>query len=54
MAYGYEFQFILLGLGFRARYNTDKSLERYEEWDKDVEEAIVEHYKDTWTELKDK
>ena len=67
MAYGYEFQFILVGLGFRARYNTDKSLERFDEWDKEVEEAkqddtlkvwdskdLVEHYSDTWTALKDK
>ena len=54
MAYGYEFQFILLGLGFRARYNTDKSLERFDEWDREAEEALVEHYSDTWTTLKDK
>ena len=51
---GYEFWFTLLGLGFRARYNTDKSLERFDEWDKEVEEAIVEHYSDTFTALKDK
>ena len=67
IAHGYEFWFTLLGLGFRVRYNTDKSLERFDEWDKEVEEAkqddtlkvwdskdLVEHYSDTWTALKDK
>lgn len=32
MAHGYEFQVILLGLGFRIHYNTDRSLELFDEW----------------------
>ena len=38
MAWGYEFIFILMGLGFRIRYNTDKSNEQFEKWDKEVKE----------------
>ncbi len=33
MAYGYEFIFILIGLGFRVRYNTDKSFEQFDVWE---------------------
>lgn len=54
MAYGYEFIFIILGLGFRIRYNTDKSLEQFKEWEIESDEALIEHYSDTWKELKDK
>ena len=36
MTYGYELIFIVLGLGIRIRYNTDKSLEQFEEWDKEA------------------
>ena len=39
MAYGYEFIFIILGLGFRVRYNTDKSLKQFDEWDDEALEA---------------
>ena len=39
MAYGYEFIFIILGLGFRVRYNTDKSLEQFEEWNDEAQKA---------------
>lgn len=39
LAHGYEFELWLLGLGIRIRYNTDKSLEQFEEWEKEVEEA---------------
>lgn len=38
MAYGYEFWFTLLGLGFYIRYNTDKSLEQFEKWEKEAAE----------------
>jgi len=41
MAYGYEFIFIILGLGFRVRYNTDKSLEQFEEWNDEAQKAQV-------------
>lgn len=54
MAYGYEFIFTLLGLGFRIRYNTDQSLEQFEKWRDETEEALIEHYGETWTALKDK
>lgn len=40
LAHGYEFWFTLLGLGFIIRYNTDKSLEQFEKWDKEVEEEL--------------
>lgn len=39
VAHGYEFWFMFLGLGFIIRYNTNKSLEQFEEWQKEVEEA---------------
>ena len=41
IAYGYEFIFIILGLGFRVRYNTDKSLEQFEEWNDEAQKAQV-------------
>ena len=41
MAYGYEFIFIIIGLGFRVRYNTDKSLEQFEEWNDEAQKAQV-------------
>lgn len=34
---GYEFTFILLGLGLRIRYNTDEAFEKFEEWTKEPE-----------------
>jgi len=39
MAHGYEFIFIILGLGFRVRYNTDKSLKQFDEWGDEALEA---------------
>jgi len=52
MACGYEFLFVVLGLGFRIRYNTDKALELFEKWDKEVkmsekefEDALFENHK---------
>ena len=42
MAYGYEFIFTMLGLGFRVRYNTDKSLEQFDEWS---DEALADRLK---------
>ena len=41
MAYGYEFIFIILGLGFIVRYNTDKSLEQFEKWNDETQKAQV-------------
>ena len=37
VAHGYEFIFIVLGLGFRVRYNTDKALAQFEEWENEIE-----------------
>lgn len=37
MTHGYEVIVILFGLGFRIRYNTDKALEQFEKWDKEIE-----------------
>lgn len=39
----YEFLFILLGLGFRIRYNTKASTEIYARYDRLVEEAMKEN-----------
>jgi hypothetical protein len=41
MVHGYEFRVIVLGLGFRIRYNTDKALEQFEEWAKEVNEGLT-------------
>jgi len=40
--HGYEFWFTLLGLGIYIRYNTDKSLELFKKWDKEMEEEFGE------------
>lgn len=40
ITHGYEFWFTLLGLGFYLRYNTDKSLEQFDEWEMEVKEAV--------------
>lgn len=40
LAHGYEFWFMLFGLGFIIRYNTDKSLEQFEEWDREIREEF--------------
>lgn len=37
---GYEFHFTLLGLGFYIRYNTDKALKRFDEWDRELKEEF--------------
>jgi len=42
MAHGYEFELTLLGLGFRIRYNTDKSLKQFDEWDNEVDETLMQ------------
>ena len=39
MAYGYEFNFVLLGLGVYIRYNTDKSHEQFAKWSEDAKDA---------------
>jgi hypothetical protein len=39
---GYEFVFILLGLGFRLRYNTKKFYELEAQWQKETDEAVDE------------
>lgn len=52
---GYEFLFVVLGLGIRVRYNTDEALEKFDEWTRDTDLTdLIEHYSDTWTALKDK
>ena len=37
---GYEFIVTFLGFKLRVRYNTDKALRQFEEWENDVEEAV--------------
>lgn len=39
--YGYELNVILLGLGIRIRYNTDKALEQFDEWEKEDDDDGV-------------
>lgn len=34
--FGYQFQIVLLGLGFYIRYNTDKSLKLFKKWERDA------------------
>jgi len=41
MTGGYEFMFIILGLGFRIRYNY--SNEWHKKYDKEIEEALKEN-----------
>lgn len=45
MTEGLEFMFILLGIGFRIRYNLPASDAIFKEWEKKVQEAIKEHGK---------
>jgi hypothetical protein len=40
IAHGYEFWFMLLGLGFYIRYNTNKSLEQFDLWTKEAEDEL--------------
>ena len=42
MAYGFEFMFVLLGFGFRIRYNTDKALEQFDEWEEEIGKEIIQ------------
>lgn len=48
MAHGYEFHFTLLGLGVYIRYNTDKSLAQFEEWDDDDFEVWDQEELEDW------
>jgi len=36
--FGYQFQIVLLGLGFYVRYNTDKSLKLFKKWEREAKE----------------
>lgn len=38
---GYEFQFMLLGLGVRIRYNTEDALKLFDEWGDEIDEEIM-------------
>jgi len=38
--HGYEFECVILGLGFRVRYNTDKALEQFDEWKKEIADEL--------------
>jgi hypothetical protein len=42
MTGGYEFLVIILGLGFRIRYNRKCSDEIFAKWDKEVKETLYE------------
>jgi len=42
MAYGYEFIFIVLGVGLHIRFNTDKALEQFDEWTKEIDKELSE------------
>lgn len=37
MTHGYEFMVILLGLGIRIRYNTDRALAQFDRWTREIE-----------------
>lgn len=41
MTLGYEFVFTLLGFTLRIRYNTDKALAQFEEWEKEDGEYMT-------------
>lgn len=42
---GYEICVILLGFGFRIRYNTPASIDLFEEWEREAKEAIKKYKK---------
>jgi hypothetical protein len=52
LAYGYEFWFTFLGIGFIIRYNTDKSFELFDEMDEEVQQALEEDSAMTFEEFK--
>ena len=39
--HGYEFHFMLLGLGFYFRLNTDKSMRQFDKWEKEIKKEIL-------------
>lgn len=39
---GYEFVATLLGFRLRVRWNTDRSLKKFEEWEKDIHTDTLE------------
>jgi hypothetical protein len=41
MALGYEFVFTLVGFTLRIRYNTDKALAQFEEWEREDGECMT-------------
>lgn len=44
---GYMFQFVLLGLGFYFRYNTDKAMRQFEKWENERDwETIFSNQKE--------
>ena len=40
MLHGYEFSVTVLGLGFYFRYNNDKALAQFKEWDEQVKQEF--------------
>lgn len=40
--HGYMFQFVLFGVGFSLRYNTDRSLKLFKQWEKELREDLKE------------
>lgn len=42
MTFGYEFLLTILGFSFRYRYNTDKAIEQFKEFEKDIEHSKKE------------
>lgn len=43
--HGFGFQIVFLGLGFYFKYNTDKSLKLFAQWDKELKELLKEKTK---------
>ena len=37
--FGYNFQIVVLGLGFYVRYNTDKSLKLFKKWEREAKKT---------------
>lgn len=42
MAFGYEFLLTIIGFSFRYRYNTDKAIEQFKEFEKAIEHSKKE------------
>lgn len=38
--FGYNFQFVLFGMGFYFRYNTNKSLKLFKKWEREFKKEI--------------